>query len=43
MNSCAQYLITSDTSSAALGDLSHIINFEYETICLKFESHAGNV
>lgn len=43
MNSCAQYLITSDTNSAALGDLSHILNFEFETICLKFESHAGSL
>lgn len=43
VNSCAQYLITIDTSSATFGDLSHIINFEVETICVKFGSHTGTI
>lgn len=40
-NPCAQHLITNDTNSASLGELSHIINADVETICVKFESHAG--
>lgn len=40
--SCGQYLISNDTNSASFGDLSHIINVDNETICIKFESHAGN-
>lgn len=39
----AQYLITNDTNSASFGDLSHIINFDDETICIKFESNAGKI
>lgn len=41
MNSIAQYLITIENGTANLGDLSHIINLENETICVKFESHTG--
>lgn len=40
-NTCAQYLVTNDTNTATLGDLSHIINLETETICIKFESATG--
>lgn len=41
MNSIAQYLITNENGTANLGDLSHIINLENETLCVKFESHTG--
>lgn len=41
-NVCAQYLITSETNTAALGDLNHILNLDNETICIKFETEPGS-
>lgn len=40
-NVCAQYLITSETNTAALGELNHILNLDNETICIKFETEPG--
>lgn len=40
-NVSAQYLITSETNTAALGDLNHILNLDNETICIKFETEPG--
>lgn len=38
---CAQYMITSETNTASFGELGHVLNFETETIHVKFETQTG--
>lgn len=40
-NPCVQYVITNEMNFASFGDLSQVINFEMETICVKFTSTIG--
>lgn len=41
-NVLAQHLVTDETNTAAMGELNQIINFDSETVCVKFSSAEGN-
>lgn len=40
-NVLAQHLITSETNHASMGDMSEIVNFDTETLCIKFNLATG--